>query len=137
MDRAALDVALDLNIPCGGWCPKSRLAEDGTIPEKYPLQETKTEIYEERTRKNVEDSDGTLVLVRGHPVGGTAYTIETALTFGKPLWIVDLTKEFSIRDVFDWMERNFIKVLNVAGPRESGAPGIYAEAKAVLSQILR
>jgi hypothetical protein len=31
VDRAALDVALELGIPCGGWCPRGRLAEDGAI----------------------------------------------------------------------------------------------------------
>ena len=136
MDRAALDVAFELQIPCGGWCPKGRLAEDGVIPDKYPLRETKSELYEERTRKNIVNSDGTSILVRGHPAGGTAYTIEVALTLGKPLWIVDLSQAFSLDDLVDWLERNSITVLNVAGPRESGAPGIYEEAKKILFQIL-
>jgi hypothetical protein len=36
-DRAALDVAIKLNIPHGGWVPKGRLAEDGPIHTKYQL----------------------------------------------------------------------------------------------------
>jgi len=135
VDRAALDFALESKIPCGGWCPRGRLAEDGRIPERYPMKETPTEIYEERTRFNVRDSDGTLILGFGDPKGGTAYTIETALTFGKPLWIVDLEKEFETEPVSEWIVRNFILVLNVAGPRESGAPGIYEKAKAFLSAL--
>jgi len=137
VDRAALDLARELQIPCGGYCPKGRLAEDGLIPEIYTLQETETEVYEERTRKNVEESDGTLVLTRGQPTGGTAYTIEVALTFGKPVWIVDLEKALSVQEVVEWMDRNFILVLNVAGPRESGAPGIYDQSKEFLRKILR
>ncbi|MFO1519669.1 MAG: putative molybdenum carrier protein [bacterium] len=136
VDRAALDAAMELQIPCGGFCPRGRLAEDGKIPEKYLLQETKTEVYEERTRKNVADSDGTLVFTRGQASGGTAYTIETALTSGKPVWIVDLEKPFSLQEIAEWMDRNFVRTLNVAGPRESGAPGIYEEAKAILKRIL-
>jgi len=31
VDRAALDVALELGIPCRGWCPKDRQAEDGMM----------------------------------------------------------------------------------------------------------
>jgi predicted Rossmann-fold nucleotide-binding protein len=62
VDRAALDVALELGIPCGGWCPKGRLAEDGSIDLRYPLKETNSSEYRERTEKNVEDSDGTLIL---------------------------------------------------------------------------
>ena len=38
VDRVALDVSLELGIPCGGWCPKGRKAEDGPIPERYPLE---------------------------------------------------------------------------------------------------
>src|SRR5436305_1193025 len=75
VDRAALDVALELGIPCSGWCPRGRRAEDGTIPPRYPLQETRSLAYPVRTRWNVRDSDGTLILTRGRPDRGTALTI--------------------------------------------------------------
>ena len=136
VDRAALDVALELQIPCGGWCPRGRLSEDGTVPDRYPLKETSTDLYEERTRFNVRDSDGSLVLVWGEPTGGTAYTIESALNFGKPVWIVDLKTETELQPVLDWLDRNFIFVLNVAGPRESGAPGIYEKSREFLRRVL-
>ena len=67
VDRAALDVALDLSLPCGGWCPKGRKAEDGPIAAHYPLTETPLDSYPQRTEWNVRDSDGTLVLTRGKP----------------------------------------------------------------------
>ena len=35
VDRAALDVAMILDFEYSGWCPKGRLDEKGTIPEKY------------------------------------------------------------------------------------------------------
>ena len=57
VDRGALDAALDLGIPCGGWCPQGRQAEDGIIPARYPLTELSGAGYDRRTRKNVEDSD--------------------------------------------------------------------------------
>src|SRR5438876_4889366 len=78
VDRAALDVALELGIPCGGWCPKGRRAEDGRIPLRYPLEETTLNIYPQRTEWNVRDSDGTLVLTTGRPEGGSALTNELA-----------------------------------------------------------
>ena len=71
VDRAALDVALELSIPCGGWCPKGRKAEDGALPARYPLKETPSEEYAQRTTWNVRDSDGTLILTHGAPTGGT------------------------------------------------------------------
>ena len=43
VDIAALDVALELKITCGGWCPRGRISEVGRIPDKYPLKETKSD----------------------------------------------------------------------------------------------
>ena len=69
VDLAALDIALQLGIPCGGWCPKGRKSEDGPIPNRYPLRETGSTSYPIRTAKNVLVSDGTLVLTIGPPMG--------------------------------------------------------------------
>src|SRR5437660_8666127 len=88
VDRAALDVALELGLPCGGWCPRGRKAEDGVIPDRYPLAETPSPSYRQRTRWNVRDSDGTLILVRGRPTGGTALTLASARRLGKPVLVV-------------------------------------------------
>jgi hypothetical protein len=135
VDRAALDVALALGIDCGGWCPRGRRAEDGPIPERYPLHETPTSRYEERTEGNVRDSDGTLILTRGEPSGGTALTLDLALRSGRPLHVADLDAGATAMAARAWIERNRIDVLNVAGPRESGAPGIYVAAKGFLEQL--
>lgn len=78
VDRAALDAALALGIPCGGWCPQGRRAEDGQIPARYPLTETGSPGYRERTYLNVRDSDGTLILARGALSGGTTLTRRVA-----------------------------------------------------------
>ena len=64
VDRAALDSALELGFPCGGWCPKGRKAKDGPPAVRYPLTETPTGNCAERTKWNVRDSDGTLLLTR-------------------------------------------------------------------------
>ena len=77
-DRAALDVALTLSLPIGGWCPQGRRAEDGVIPDRYPLLETPERNYQARTRRKIEDSDGTLILNLGQLGGGTALTVAHA-----------------------------------------------------------
>ena len=92
VDRAALDVALELGLPCGGWCPKGRRAEDGPIPSHYPLTETPWDGYPQRTEWNVRDSDGTLILTEGEPDRGTALTRELAARHGKPCLVLDLTE---------------------------------------------
>jgi hypothetical protein len=136
VDRAALDVGLELGIPCGGWCPHGRKAEDGPIPARYPLQETPTDEYAQRTEWNVRDSDGTLVLTRGEPRGGTALTIAMARRQGKPCLILDLDGLCGVREIHEWVKAQQIRVLNVAGPRESDNPGICLQASDALRRIL-
>jgi hypothetical protein len=138
VDRAALDIALALGIPCGGWCPRGRLAEDGPIPEHYPLTETPTAKYPERTERNVCDADGTLILTSGAPGRGTALTERLVQRHHKPLYVVDLERraEDEPRRVRTWLVQQGIAVLNVAGPRESNHAGIHAEATAFLRAVL-
>src|ERR1700733_5783160 len=88
VDLAALDAAIELNIPHGGWCPRGRKNEEGVIPEKYALQSLNGG-YLARTRANVRDSDATLVLTWGKPTGGTAKTIAACQEFGRPHLVVD------------------------------------------------
>jgi hypothetical protein len=136
VDRAALDVSLELGIPCGGWCPRGRKAEDGPISSRYPLRETPTAEYAQRTEWNVRDADGTLVLTRGQPEGGTALTIALARRQEKPYLVLDLGEALPLKKVRAWAEAHQVQTLNVAGPRESDNPGIYEQALAVLRQVL-
>ena len=136
MDRAALDVAMALGLPCGGWCPKGRKAEDGVIDARYPLQETPSDSYAQRTEWNVRDSDGTLVLTRGEPTGGTAQTVEAAQRLGKPCLVLDLEARPDAGAVRAWVDAHAVNVLNIAGPRESNPPGIYTQAAQFLRRVL-
>lgn len=136
VDRAALDAALALGIPCGGWCPKGRRAEDGVIPAHYPLTETTSKDYRVRTRRNVRDSDGTLILTRGPLSGGTALTCRLAKEMDKPCLVVDLTQKPRASDSRAWLAFNNIHTLNVAGPRESNQAGIYLRTKKFMQRVL-
>lgn len=136
VDRAALDVALALGLPCGGWCPRGRRAEDGPLPPRYPLTETPTRDYPQRTEWNVRDADGTLVLKRGRADRGTGLTIRLAQRLGKPCLVIDLADTDGVRRARQWVEENRIEVLNVAGPRESNQPGVYAAAEDFLRALL-
>lgn len=137
VDRAALDAALALGIPVGGWCPLGRLAEDGPIPERYPLRETPSPAYPERTEWNVRDSDATLALARGVPSGGTAFTVRLAERYGRPCLVLDLERAPDPAAIGSWARRHGVRILNVAGPRESSSPGIYAAAGRFLEAALR
>ena len=136
VDRAALDVALALGLACGGWCPRGRRAEDGPIDEHYPLAETPLAAYGQRTAWNVRDSDATLVLLRHRPTGGTRLTIAQAARAGRPWRMVRLTGDARPEATVRWLRHPAIRRLNVAGPRESEAPGIGEAAAAFLGRLL-
>ncbi|MCW5698468.1 MAG: putative molybdenum carrier protein [Rhodospirillales bacterium] len=136
VDRAALDVALEVGLPCGGWVPRGRRAEDGQVSFDYPVRETASRAYGVRTRLNVRDSDATLIITRGQPTGGTALTIEIAKNLGKPLQVIDLDAALAPETVARWLLDADVRVLNIAGPRESSSPGIYHSATAFLRAVL-
>lgn len=135
VDRAALDVAIELGILHGGWCPRGRKAEDGPIPGRFALEETRSAAYSVRTERNVIDSDGTLILYRSALQGGTALTRDLARRHERALFLVDLASPVSPSVVRGWIETEVIRVLNVAGPRESQMPGIGRKAREYLRAV--
>lgn len=137
-DRAALDFAIEFDIPHGGWIPKGRKTEDGVLPEKYKLQEMPTASYPKRTVQNVIDSDGTLILSHGKLTGGSAFTKEMAEKHGKPCLHVDLNymSGFIASEKINlWIADNKIRALNVAGSRASKDPKIYDETFRTLKTV--
>lgn len=138
-DRAALDAAGELGIPSGGWVPKGRRAEDGPIPTRYEgLRETSSDSYEERTELNVRDSNATVVFTIGPPTGGSAFTSALARATGKPLLEIDLANcppEEAAARLRAWLEGVSPRILNVAGQRESSAPGIARTVTQILLRV--
>lgn len=139
VDRAALDVALFLDIEHGGWCPAGHRAEDGRIPGCYRLKPTKSRDYAVRTEQNVIDSDGTLILYSRRMSGGTELTYKLARKHRRPCLAIDLTDaDPNVSDqLHRWLEESNIEVLNIAGPRESSFPGIAKTAEKFLINSFR
>jgi len=136
VDRAALDAALAHGVPVGGWCPKGRRAEDGHVPDRYPLKETPSEAYEQRTAWNVRGSDGTLIITDGTLEGGTALTMTEAERQERPVLHVRTTDPVPVPMIRAWGETHGVRILNVAGPRASEVEGIYDEARTLLEAFL-
>jgi len=137
VDRAALDVAIELGLPHGGYCPKDRVAEDGRIPDRYQLVETSAVDYAVRTERNVLDSDATLIFSRGEPRGGTYLTVLLARQYDKPFILVDPDDQFAADQIATWLRAHAVQILNIAGPRESQSPGIGAVTEQILRQVFK
>jgi hypothetical protein len=124
-DRAALDWALEHNVPCGGWCPKGRKAEDGPIDPKYPLKETPSSSYLQRTEWNVRDSDATVLFsIQPTLSGGSKRTMEFARKHKKPRLHLSAGDNAAADKLKAFTEEHRVKILNVAGPRASNEPGV-------------
>jgi hypothetical protein len=150
VDRAALDFAIANNVPYGGWCPKGGWAEDHETPPgvltAYPrLTETPSDVPEQRTAWNVRDSHATLILARGDESNnspGTKFTrLAAELIFLRPCLVVDISSPGAVDRAREWLARTMAclgvseLLLNVAGPRERQAPGIYVEARKFLEKL--
>lgn len=137
-DRAALDFAMEYGFEHGGWAPGGRKAEDGTIPLLYNLHELTGGDYADRTAKNVLDADGTLIVSHGELTGGSLLTWVVAEKNKKPVLHADMKKLLAFDaaiDIHEWIEAYDIKVLNVAGPRESKDPDIYRATRDLLETV--
>lgn len=138
VDRAALDAALACGLPASGWCPQGRRAEDGTIHARYPLIETPSTKYPQRTTWNVRDSDATLILTLRELDSGSKLTTDVARRLGKPCLVASLNSYpgmINLAEMLPWQLDEV--VLNIAGPRESRCPGIYARAFGFLVTLLK
>ena len=145
-DRGALDAAREANVSIRGWCPKDGWAEDVTEPPgilaNYPeLVEAPSADPIVRTEWNVRDSDATLIVCPGEMArpSGTYATLQFAQRYGKPYLI---STGIDFKNVVSWLqelEHSFPNGfdLNVAGPRESGSPGIYALTRSLIAQALK
>ena len=138
-DRGALDFAIKFNISHGGWITKGRRTESGPLPGFYNLKEMDTRDYPARTRQNIIDSDGTVIIARGPLTGGSALTYGFAQKTGKWVCRINLLEQDIFEVAFilhDFILEQSIRVLNVAGPRAGHDPDIYYDVKAILAAVL-
>jgi len=127
-DLAALDAAIQLGLPHGGWLPRGRKTEAGPLPQSYRLKALHSAKYRDRTQKNIQESDGTLIVSFGPLSGGSALTEALAIRYNRPCLHLDLTlmdQPMAVTTIKKWLDEYRIETLNVAGPRASGEPRIY------------
>jgi hypothetical protein len=140
VDRGALDAALEAGFPCGGSCPEGFKAEDGVIPERYPVEELANADYVQRTLRNIQDGDGTVIIYSEQPEGGTEQTLLGCLNQGVPYLLIDASL-CSVgeagRRIAAFVTEQELQVLNVAGPRASKWPDAREYTYLAVSTLFR
>ncbi|MCY1719003.1 putative molybdenum carrier protein [Prolixibacteraceae bacterium Z1-6] len=147
VDRGALEAAFEQALDMGGWCSPGREAEDGRIPDEFPLNETPNERSTHapaiprslRTEWNVRDSDATLILLpypEQKPDPGTEWTKTCCIKMNKPFLICDPFDANTVSEISKWLNKVKPGVLNIAGPSEKTAPGIQQTTKRILTEVL-
>ncbi len=137
-DQAALDAAIFLRIPHGGWICSGRKTEAGPLPDKYLLKEIESPRYRDRTEKNILAADGTLIFCFGPPTGGSALTEALAIRHDRPCLRLDLdviTETQAATALLSWLHEQKIRILNVAGPRASNEPRIHGVVYSILTNL--
>ncbi len=154
-DLGGLEGAKELGIETGGTAPPNFISgnrSEKALLESYGLTEGEVDptTYVKRTIKNVQDSDGTLAILWGSSVG-TGKTIGYAQT-GKWQYGDNKSKDDGYRPVLvitskdvkevaqelrEFISRNGIKTLNIAGHREVSQKGIQAFTKAVIIEAFK
>jgi hypothetical protein len=138
VDQAAWRAARALGIATGGWMTRGFQTEDGPRPEfaqLYGAVELGSVNYPARTRANARDSDATVWLGNPDSPGGRT-TLDACERLGRP--VLEILDGFTRpSEVAAWIEAEEVRVLNVAGSRESRAPGIGARAERFLLEVFR
>lgn len=139
-DRGGLEAAIYFGLPYGGYVPKGRKSEDGTVPDKYVgIVETNSSDYRVRTEMNIQDSDVTIVFCHGEPTGGSKLTFEFCVKLNKCWMAVDLNQSFSdnLYTICNTLDRySDDLVINVAGSRESKSKGIQNEVEKLMTAVI-
>jgi predicted Rossmann-fold nucleotide-binding protein len=137
-DQAALDAAIILGLPHGGWICRGRKTESGPLPAQYRLRELDSYRYRDRTEKNVLDSDGTVIFSFGPLEGGSALTEALTIRHDRPCLVLDLaeiSQEQAITALWKWINEHEVRRLNVAGPRASHSPRIHGAVYEILTSF--
>jgi len=138
VEIAALDAAIQLDIPHAGWAYKGRKTEDGVLPEQYNVKGIDNPSYFERLEKNIIDSEGTVILTHGQLSIGLKGVRGLAEKYKKPCLHLELrecTTNHAISSIRKWMDNNEIEVVYFTGPKPVGISEIYRDSILIVQGI--
>ncbi len=138
-DRGALMAALDRGVPCGGWCPEGRKAEDGSVPAFFPVRVLAGADYPERTLKNVLDSDATCIVRFTALDPGSKLAAAACRREDKPYVYLDahdIDTQDAARKLLEFVRENDVSKLNISGPMASLHPAAETWTRAAVRVFL-
>jgi hypothetical protein len=145
-DQGGLDAAIMRGVPHGGYCPKGRICEGGTIPERYKLTETDNTSMAYRTVMNIVKSDVTVIFYRGKLDGGSSYTQKQCRKRHKhqiPVSLDGFEEAANASEYIVHCIRQRLKeapkdplTINVAGQRASKCPGIHDDVRSIMYGVI-
>jgi hypothetical protein len=122
VERAALDIAIRMDISHGGWITSWQKEEMENRSELYGLREMPNVNYARIAEHNVSESNGVLIISRGELITNAALHRRIAEKIQRPCLYIDLNKtaEFQASEqISAWIIEHRIKILNITGPKES------------------
>lgn len=135
VELAALDIAIKLGIPYGGYTSRGKRNEAGPLPDIYDLKETLSLGFDEALEKNVTGSDGTLLISRGVKTAITQKAVQAALKHQRQFLHIDL-KQYALFEAASlanaWMSQHQVGIVFVTGPSASEDEHIYHHTQKAL-----
>ena len=139
VEIAALDIAIKMGISHGGWTSRAMRNEDGPISTAYQLVATSSLGFQEALRKNVSDSDGTLVISRGRRTAQTREAVQTSLALERQFLHVDLS-QYALFEAASlassWMSQRHIQTAHITGLLASDDDQIYGQTRKLIETAL-
>lgn len=128
-DIAGVEAAMMLGVGTGGAMPRGYKTLDGNRPRYnmiYNMYDTASSAYPPRTYENVKNSNGTIRFYTKSDSPGELLTLKALAQYKKPYIDVDFASinPTTVKDVKQWIIKNKIKILNVAGNSEQTSRGI-------------
>lgn len=133
VERAALDLAIQLGIAHGGWVAPGRLVDDGLLPDQYRLKEVAFAEGPTSAEANLKMSDGVILMTRGALSGPTAALHTQVQAHHHPHLLLDLERHSRFQSsllINAWLKSKRVEILFITGPREEEQPSIYRDAMA-------
>jgi hypothetical protein len=140
VEIAALDAAIRLDIPHGGWCYRDRKIDGGVLSAQYNVKAIDNPSYFERLEKNIKASDGTVVLSFGQMVIGSKAVGKLAEKNKKPYLNINLGQHpmnQAVSLIRKWMSKHAITAVYFTGTKTGGglSPNVYDEAIQIIEGI--